>query len=288
MITREIFKSLIEQDVPLTREQEYLVFEYYESHKTKDVRNMICEKNVGLARMVSQKIAESSHMDADDVFQEAFMGLMAAVDKFDKDFGVKFSTYAFDWIKRAAINYVLEEGNSIRLPYHVQCDIRKIIKAENEYRSLMRNSLDSGEMVDYVKKNSGVNTKRIDWYYSAERTYGVTSLNKKISADDGDECELMDLVGDRKDSYAEYDTKCDMRRFVELVRDSVSEAEFRVISLRFGLYGNRQHTIRECAFIIGLSEARTKAVLSGALEKIKKYPERYGISEFHNYIREVS
>lgn len=294
MITEAKFMSIMEGNQPLTREEEYAVFEFYESHRTQKFRNMICEKNIGLARMYVGLVksvandAKGNYLEADDIFQESFIGLMTAVDKFDKNFGVKFSTYAVDWIKRSAFNYVLNAGSSIKIPYYVQCDIRKIMRAEDDYKKTVNGSGSIEDMFTYVKKNSGVSEKRINWYYSPEKTYGVISLNKKISADDGDECELIEFVGDGNDAYAESDARCDMKLFVEIVRDSVDEREFKIISMYYGLCGQREHTIDECAFAVNLTKKRTETVLKNAINKIKKSPDIYGISGFHNYIKEVS
>jgi RNA polymerase primary sigma factor len=55
-------------------------------------------------------------VDYNDLVQEGYIGLLKAVRKFDKDRGVKFSTYATFWVKQAILETITNRSRTIRLP----------------------------------------------------------------------------------------------------------------------------------------------------------------------------
>jgi len=59
---------------------------------------------------------------ADDLFQEGCIGLMRAAELFNPLLGVRFSTYAFGWI-RQKVGSALRRGGVIALPHtrHAEC-----------------------------------------------------------------------------------------------------------------------------------------------------------------------
>jgi len=62
----------------------------------------------------------------EDLVQEGTFGLAKAVDKFDTDRGVAFSTYATLWIKQAIATAVMSQGRTIRLPEGVHKQVRAL------------------------------------------------------------------------------------------------------------------------------------------------------------------
>lgn len=75
--------------------------------------------NLGLVgKQVSKWVKTHKKMEYDDLFNEGVFGLMKAIDKFDLDRGVAFSTYAMPWIFQAISRAYKNKADTIRLPVH--------------------------------------------------------------------------------------------------------------------------------------------------------------------------
>ena len=59
----------------------------------KTMRDRIVEENVGLVWSIVRRFTNRGY-DAEELFQIGCIGLIKAIDKFDTNFEVKFSTYA--------------------------------------------------------------------------------------------------------------------------------------------------------------------------------------------------
>ena len=76
-------------------------------------RRMV-ERNLGLVHSVARSYS-SSGVPLADLVQEGTIGLMRAVERFDPDRGVKFSTYAMFWIRRSVLD-AIGASKLIRIP----------------------------------------------------------------------------------------------------------------------------------------------------------------------------
>ncbi len=64
-----------------------------------------------------------------DLIEEGNLGLMHAIDKFEPDFGFRFSTYATWWIRQSVERAVINQGRLIRLPVRVVRQLQKALRA---------------------------------------------------------------------------------------------------------------------------------------------------------------
>ena len=95
-------------------------------------RNELIQKNLRLAVSVAKKMNRKG-TDLEDLIQEANIGLMKAVEKFDPSKGFRFSTYAHWWIRQSVGRHIQMHSRSIRIPSHAQGLSAKIHGARKEY-----------------------------------------------------------------------------------------------------------------------------------------------------------
>ena len=70
----------------------------------------------------------------------------------------------------------------------------------------------------------------------------------------------------------------DIRRLYEACDDCLKDSEKTVISLRYGLYGGKEHTQREIAAVLGISRSYVSRIEKRAIEKLR---EAFGHKDGH-------
>lgn len=116
----------------------------------KRAKDMFVEHNLRLAMDTAAKFSRSqSRMEYEDLIQEATIGLMRAVDKFDPERGFKFSTYATWWCRQACQRAIANNGRAIRLPMHIEADVRKLAAVLDEF-SIKEDDYSRSDIADYL------------------------------------------------------------------------------------------------------------------------------------------
>jgi RNA polymerase sigma factor (sigma-70 family) len=94
----------------LSREEELVLIEKYRNSDPAYLKNLLICHNIYLAISFSKHYCNTS-IDYDSLLQDAFYGLVIAAEKFDYDAGVKFSRYAYIWIKKYALSSYYDRHN---------------------------------------------------------------------------------------------------------------------------------------------------------------------------------
>ena len=151
------------------------------------VDNEFVELNKRLVYSIVNKYA--SNYNREDLFQVGMMAIMSASEMFDKDKGVKFSTFAYKHILGEILKY-LREDKSIRVSRDTIRNYIKIMNLKDEiYLTYGRNASD-----EEISKLTGLSVDKI--HYAIESCKNIESLDNVIS-DDGKEITLMDTVEDK-------------------------------------------------------------------------------------------
>ena len=101
----------------LTTDEEY---EYALRAEQGDeyAKKMLAESNLRLVVSIAKRYVGRGMLFL-DLIQEANMGLIKAVEKFDYTKGFKFSTYATWWIRQAITRAIADQARTIRIPVHL-------------------------------------------------------------------------------------------------------------------------------------------------------------------------
>lgn len=81
----------------------------------QEARNKLVEENLGLAVFFAKKF-RATRMDLEDLVQEAYLGLIEAAERFDPNYGTKFSTYARWRIVKTIMDAIRTRNEMIRVP----------------------------------------------------------------------------------------------------------------------------------------------------------------------------
>ncbi len=110
-------QTMTAEEVKVTRD-EAASLAVKAQHGDIEARDRLIAVNGGLCRKIANKF-KATGLDPDDRFQEAQIGLMKAVDKFDPSRGVMFSTFATFMMRREIRNAREDTGTVIRHPQYL-------------------------------------------------------------------------------------------------------------------------------------------------------------------------
>ena len=199
---------------------------------------------------------DSSSESADDLFQIGCVGLMKAVDNFDPERLVRFSTYAVPMIVGEIRRY-LRDNSSIRVSRSVRDTAYKAIYAkEGNVRRYMKEPT-----VQEIADEIGIAKEDVVFALDAVQT--PMSLHEPVYNDGGDALYVMDQVSDKKNREENWVEELSL----EAAMERLNERERYIISLRF--FEGKTQT--EVAGQIGISQAQVSRLEKNALKTMRQY-----------------
>ena len=109
-------------------------------------------------------------------------------------------------------------------------------------------------------------------FLRAERKRGrEVSLYEPIGVDkEGNAISLVDVIeAESRDMTEKVSTDQDIRRMYHAFQETLSGREKQVIAMRYGLFGQKEHTQREVAAVLGISRSYVSRIEKGALLKLR-------------------
>ncbi len=240
--------------IPETRKRELLqiIKEGTPKERSKAREEMI-NGNLRLVLSVIQRFTNRGE-NLDDLFQVGCIGLIKAIDNFDSNLMVRFSTYGVPMIIGEIRRY-LRDNNSIR----VSRSMRDTAYRAMQIKEQMTNENDREPTVDEIATALGVPKENV--VLALEAIVEPVSLNEPMFSDGSDTVYVMDQIGDKNDDR----NWLDEIAFKESI-NHLSEREKKILSMRF-FQGKTQ---MEVAKEIGISQAQVSRIEKGAIDYIKK------------------
>ena len=211
--------------------------------------------NLKLVLSVIQRFAGRGE-NADDLFQVGCIGLIKAIDNFDMNQQVKFSTYAVPMIIGDIRRY-LRDNNAIRVSRSMRDTAYKALNAKER---LMAQS-QSEPTVEQIAAEVGVSREEI--VVALEAIVEPVSLFEPIYNDSGDTLYVMDQVCDKCDTDSSWVEEISLKQAIR----ALSDREKNILDLRF-FQGKTQ---MEVAKEIGISQAQVSRLEKSALDRVKGY-----------------
>ncbi len=274
--------ALLESGKRLTADEEVIVFRYYHEHTTPEMRNQIALNNLGLVHSVINNYTYSG-IPAEDLQQEGVCGLLIAIDKYDYTKGFKFSTYSMHWIKQAIGRYVMNNGRTIRMPVHILEKYSMIHRCIEKYN----NEYGEEPPVEYIVKETGLaekNVKDLCRYYTNNV---CISLNQEINLEDShSRTELLDLLPDPAVTIADSTNfEQDMQVMIQKIKSILTEKEFGILDMRFGLTQGSIMTLEEVGKVYGCTRKRIRQIEKKAIMKLQTPKNMRYFKEFEDYLK---
>lgn len=218
----------------------------------KAARDEMIQGNLKLVLSVIQRFSNRGE-PLDDLFQVGCMGLIKAIDNFNTDLQVRFSTYAVPMIIGEVRRY-LRDNNSVRVSRSLRDTAYKAIQV----RERLSNELNREPKVEEIAKELDISKE--DVVIALEAIVEPVSLYEPVYNEGGDAIYVMDQIGDRNTPDSWMDEI--------MIRDSIkslSQREKNILNLRFMLGKTQTEVAKE----IGISQAQVSRLEKSALKRIK-------------------
>ena len=217
-------------------------------------RQEMINGNLRLVLSVVQKFTNRGE-NLDDLFQVGCIGLIKAIDNFDPNQNVRFSTYGVPMII-GEIRRHLRDNNSVR----VSRSLRDLAYKAMQTKEALINRNSKEPTVEEIAKEMGA--KKEDVVLALEAIVEPMSLYDPVYSDGGDTIYVMDQIGD-KNSESDWMDEIVFREAMK----NLGDREKQILSLRF--FGGK--TQMEVAKEIGISQAQVSRLEKGALDWVKKH-----------------
>jgi len=218
-------------------------------------RAKLINGNLRLVLSVIQRFTNRGEY-VDDLFQIGCIGLIKAIDNFDLNQNVKFSTYAVPMIIGEIRRY-LRDNNPIR----VSRSLRDVAYKALQVRDNLANRYGREPSVTEIAKE--LDMPREEVVFALDSIQEPISLFEPIYHDGGDPIFVMDQISDEKNSDSSWLEGIAIRDAIH----KLSERERLILTLRF-FEGKTQMEVAE---EIGISQAQVSRLEKAALGHMRKY-----------------
>lgn len=220
----------------------------------KAAREALINGNLRLVLSVIQKFTGRGE-NLDDLFQVGCIGLMKAIDNFDINLNVRFSTYGVPMIIGEIRRY-LRDNSAIRVSRSMRDTAYRVLQAKERLTNETQKEPDAEE----IAKALGI--RREDVVFAMDAISDPVSLYEPIYSDGGESICVMDQISDTKNTDESWLEQIALTDAIAALNDR----EKKILAMRF--YDGK--TQMEVASEVGISQAQVSRLEKNAISQIKK------------------
>lgn len=251
-MTEKTSSSKSAWDKQKTRE----LFRRYKEDGDMEAREQLVMSHLNLVRFLANKFKNRGE-PLDDLVQVGYLGLLKAIDRFDPDRGLEFTTYATPTILGEIKRHFRDKGWSVRVPRRLQELSAKVNQATDTLTTQFQRSPTIQEIADYLDASVDEVLEAME----SSSAYSSVPLEGTGSSKNDDAPSVIDRYGSEDNELAFTDD----RLVIEEALKGFSPREREVIELRF-LKGMTQIEIAEQ---LGISQVQVSRLLRRTLKKIQ-------------------
>lgn len=222
----------------------------------------------GVLRMRSTKT--NAGFDPEDLYQEARLGFLIALSRFDPNKG-GFPTYAWWWMKQRVFQFI-KRNERIRLPIGVYDMVMSYIKKERELRLAGTRPTQAHILRELDIPASSHQTLLEGLSVFRSR---VVSIQSEVRKGGNASTRYEDILGDETvgkgsdaiNPTATVESKLRLQRLLE--RAHLGPREQDILLRRHGLNGYRPHTLGDVGYIMGISRERVRQIEEQIYERLR-------------------
>jgi RNA polymerase primary sigma factor len=236
-----------------------------------EAREALIHANLRLVVSIARRFADRG-LSLSDLVAEGNIGLIKAVEGFNPELNIRFSTYAVWWIRQSMQRALVNTANSVRIPAYMIDEIRRW----REARSELHGELDREPTPDELAARMQVSVKQIRMIHRA-----LNAFQRSISADAAvdDRASIASFVEDhrtiRPDDQAQGN---DQATRIRQLLGQLNRRQQRILSLRFGLATGESTTLSEIGNLLGITRERVRQIEGEGLRRLHTLMTREALS----------
>ncbi len=221
-----------------------------------------------LVESIARKYSKNSTIH-EDLVQVGMLGLLAAIRRYDPDFGKSFESFAIPTIIGEIKRFIRDKTWSVHVPRRIKELGPKIKKTSEELTSMLQRSPSVKEIADYLE----VSEEDVLETMEMGKSYKALSVDRKIEADsDGSTVTILDLIGNADDGYSHID----QRMLLEKVLPILSEREQEILQCTYFENLSQKDTGER----LGISQMHVSRLQRRALRKLREALQAESIEAF--------
>lgn len=221
-------------------------------------RDRMATANIKLAFHVAKKHMRSGEL-LDDLTQEANIGLLKAVDRYDWRRGFRFSTYATWWIRQQVSRHVADKCRTIRFPVHIHEKHQRLVREAQQFEAARGREPTIEELAEILEMppRKAAELLRLP---SEPIPIDDAEIDGGIAIESQDDFTSPDP--------ADIAERAELRGSIDSLLADLSKKEQQIIRLRYGLGDLEPLTLDDIGRRLELTRERIRQIESAAIKKL--------------------
>ena len=244
----------------LDKEEVRELFSAYQNASNEEERlqhrEKLVDQYIGLVEFLARRFRNRGE-PLEDLIQVGTIGLLKAIDRFDLDREVEFSTYATPTVVGELKRHFRDKGWAVRVPRRLQELHLELTKTVNR----LGQELGRSPTVEEIAEAAGTSEEAVLEGLEIAQAYNFTSLDAPIDAEDGGSTTFADQLGTEDEQLENLEYRASLAPEME----KLPERERRILYLRFF----KGMTQSEIAGRLGISQMHVSRLLNRTLVRLR-------------------
>ncbi len=197
-----------------------------------------------------------------DLIEEGNLGLIHAVDGFEPERGLRFSTYAAMWIRQSILRGLAEQSRSVRIPVQMFRQMNHFHRAQRDLRA----RLGREPLLDEVAQALNISTARAERLLAL--VAGMRAMDESEGVDAFEQLSAESLGTAPLSVERMVELQLEHEKLDRLLR-TLSQREEQVIRIRYGFHDGMARSLQETGDHFGLTRERVRQIEAKALKNLR-------------------